>query len=39
MLPRREDFSPCQQCLCVLRIEKKLNAEVTEMLRVLGVKA
>jgi hypothetical protein len=33
---RREDFSSCQQCL---RAQTSFNTEVTEMLRVLCVKA
>jgi hypothetical protein len=36
---RREDFSSSQQCLRVLRGQKSINTEVTEMLRVLCVKA
>jgi hypothetical protein len=29
---RSEDFSSCQPCLCVLRVEKRLDTDVTEML-------
>jgi hypothetical protein len=36
---RHEGFSLCQYCLCVLRVKRTLNTEVTEMLRVLRVKA
>ena len=36
---RREDFSSCRHGLRVLRGQKSLNTEVTEMLRVLCVKA
>jgi hypothetical protein len=36
---RREDFSCCGQCLCVLRGQKSPNTEVTETLRVLRVKS
>ena len=35
----REDFSSCQQHLCVLRDQQSLNTEVAEMLRALCVKA
>ena len=37
--PCAEDFCSCQQCLCVLRAEKRLNMEVTERLCVLCVRA
>ncbi len=35
----REDLSPCQEYLCVLREQESLNTEVTEMFRALRVKA
>jgi hypothetical protein len=34
-----KDIPPVRDCLCVLGVEKRLNTEITEMLRALGVKA
>jgi len=36
---RREDFPSLTYYLCVLRVQKSLNTEVTEFLRVLCVKS